>query len=223
MKEDKYDWEAIVEAWKAGAAMSALREQFGISERGLQKGLAKRGLKRAPGDMVRDRAQHYADMQAIRDAAVPVNVERTEALAELGANVLTQQRRDLRASRHVGNELKRRLMEAIQNSGEIEESIIEYFGAEAKLNPTQISSIRQRMTLALGAVSLPAYVASYQKLIDAEIKLTAAERTSYRLDEEESGEKRYEDYLREVHDKIIAKQKEQKMLEKKNEDIASGN
>ena len=98
--------------------------------------------------------------------------------------------------------MKHELGELLENGPQLEEAIIQYFSAKIAMEPLAAGRLMNEMRQALGAISFGARTKALLNLASAEKIYFEMERKAYRIDDNDQGEKTYEDHLREMHAEI---------------------
>lgn len=204
--QSEVDWDALVEDFKAGMNRPDLCAKYKITRQALSKGLRTRGLLRDSETIRRRRTTIKADEATLRELMAPINIERVEAMAEVGAGVLVRHRRQILKAQQAVDSLYDELIFLNENQEHVEERIIEYFGAKAALNPLAAGIYKQQMNQALAAIGLNSKSKTIANLTNALGNLVKIERQAYRLDEEK-GDKSYEEHLKELHEARMLKNK----------------
>jgi len=197
------DWTPIEVDYRLGAMSNReLGEKHGCTEGAIRDRAKRYGWVKGSPDEVREVAQRKAD-----DAGLPiVPPDPAERIAQIGAlagDVIISHRRQIANMRAIASSMLDELGNACENREEIEESLIEYFAAKMEdANPRAIAALQNRMNTALSAVSLGSRTKSMLNLVNSIAKCIELERKSFRLDEE-TGDKTYEELLREIHEKAM--------------------
>lgn len=209
MAKTDYDWTAVAADIESGMRKGDVALKYGMSYTTMRNGLKRMGFEGLQRKVIRDRAQTVADDITMLEAGQPAvmyedgYVDRTETLAEIGANVLVRHRRAFAHTQNIIAKLKVKIDFIIDHEPEIEEHIVMFYGAKAAKEPLKAALFAQQMAAALAAIQIPSLTKSVANIAEAERKLSEAERKAYRLDDD-PGDKTYEDYLKEVHEKIEA-------------------
>lgn len=199
----KADWDALIQDWRDGASNAELLAKYKITKAALYKGLNKRGLVRSTDELVRLKASKRADDMAVADAlGERLTSQRTDAIAEVVASVIRRQRVQLDRAQSLVAQMKHELGQLLDSGPQLEESIIQYFSAKIAMEPLAAGRLMNEMRQALGAISFGARTKALLNLASAEKIYFEMERRSYRIDDKDSGEKTYEDTLREMHAEI---------------------
>lgn len=214
------DWDAVANDYDLGRGMTQdeLSAKYGVSTRSIRRQLGKMGLTKS--SQIRARAAEIAEDQSIQDARAPVNLNRVEALAEIGGEVLTRHRRAITGAHHLVVKMLAELDELNDDREEIEEAVIQYFSAKVALSPGELFRIKAQMQAALNAISLPVRSKVTLNLISAMEKVVTMERKAHKLDDDDTGEKTYEETLREMH-ALIQEKKRAQITHQQTEPVAS--
>lgn len=195
------DWDAIEKDWRAGVlSMPEMAAKYNTTSSNIRN-TAKRK------HWVKDEAMRAGVRQVVVVKAArphsepdePVSMEGVfEGLAEMGANILGSQRKDICKMRDIVRLMAKEMREQMENMPEIEEAVMQYFSAKAAMNPIQAGIFKQQMQQALFALGLGSRAKTMLNLTAALDRLIAMERTSYRLDDK-APEQTVEESIREIH------------------------
>lgn len=131
-----------------------------------------------------------------------------EEYAEIASEVIVQHRTDIRKLRLIVRRMSAELGEQMDSLPDLEDSIIDYYSAKGALDPVQAGNYRAQMQQALSTLGLGSRAKTLLSLVGSMEKLVAMERASFGLDEE-AEEKTYEDSIKEVHERMIERRKQQ--------------
>lgn len=202
-KSDKeIDWVAIEKDYRAGFLSNReLAAAHQVSEAAIRARAKRYGWVKGDASEVREIAYRKADNAGLQ--VIPADpTERIEELGNLAGDIIISHRRQLALLRGIAADLSQELLDATRNRDMIEERVIEFYAAKMEMNPIAAGTFRKQMSMALAAVGLGSRSKTALNLANTLKTVIDQERTNYRLDEE-TGDKTYEELLREVHSKIV--------------------
>jgi hypothetical protein len=201
-KHDKeIDWTAIEADYRAGVLSNReLAAKHEVSEAAIRARAKRYGWVKGDPYAVRELAYQRADNAGL--PVIPVDpAERIEELGKLSGDIIISHRRQLALLRGIAADLSQELLDATRNRDMIEERIIEFYAAKMEMSPIAVAAYRKQMGMALAAVGLGNRSKTALNLANTLKTVIDQERTNYRLDED-TGDKTYEDLLKEVHAKV---------------------
>lgn len=172
------NWGAIEVAYRAGKeTLRAIAEAQGVSHVAIQKRAKKDGWVRDLSARIEERANYLVTKDAVTKTVTKERLvtERAvvEANAELTANIIRAERRDLAKARELVGKLFAEV-DAQTSGTEVFEHLGEYL-ADPKANSGKLAEAYQRV------LSLPARIKGAKDLVDALDKLIVREREVHRI------------------------------------------
>lgn len=190
-------WASVEALYREGIKSNReIAKACGVSEAGIRKRAQQDGWVRGEPYAVRALAHQKADDVKVPKFLAP-SPERLNALAEVGAEVLTRHRSSVATMAGLAQELVSQLTDQTRMEPELRELITDHFMEKAAANPLAAAIYKQQMNAALHSIGLNTRSKTMLNLTGAVAKLVELERKCHNLDAD-NDTRNYEDLLAEA-------------------------
>ncbi|HBJ74609.1 MAG TPA: hypothetical protein DDY86_03610 [Syntrophaceae bacterium] len=170
------DWVAAEREYRAGQLSDReIGAQFGCSHTAIQKRAKKYGWKKDLTQAVKKAVARKIVAKVANLHAEATDEEVVDVVAERGAEVHENHRKDHRQSQTIVKRLQEQLFDAINNRDEIKETIID------ETKDEEGGADQKRRNAMLKAVSIPTHITCIKDLSIAQRNLTTTERQLFNL------------------------------------------
>jgi len=176
------NWAEVERQYRAGIkTLRLIASEHGVTHTAINKRANKEGWTRDLNAKIRARAEEKVSKSVVSTEVskqrLATERETVEANAELQAQVIIAQRKDIQGLRKLVNELSAELSLSGNNIEALENLAVLMAKGE------ELSD--KRLDAVMKAISLPSRVMSVEKLVNAFSKLVALERQAFGIDREE--------------------------------------